>query len=182
MSFTHRTARRDDLPRIVAIYNATIPSRMVTADTQPVSVESRLGWFEQHAPAFRPLWVAEEAGSIAGWLSFSSFYGRPAYNKTVELSIYVDEPYRQRGLGAYLMTQALREAPTLLINTLLGFIFGHNLPSLALFESFGFARWGQLPRVAVLDGVERDLIIVGRRTQDDAVRSAVESTSRGMPL
>jgi phosphinothricin acetyltransferase len=49
------------------------------------------------------------------------------------------------------------------IHTLLGYIFGHNEPSLRLFESEGFVRWAHLPRVAVLDGVERDLVIVGRR-------------------
>ena len=49
------------------------------------------------------------------------------------------------------------------IKALLGFIFGHNAPSLALFERHGFVRWGDLPRVAVLDGIERDLVIVGRR-------------------
>ena len=57
----------------------------------------------------------------------------------------------------------MAEAPSLHIDTLLGFIFGHNAPSLALFERHGFARWGVLPRVAVLDGLERDLVIVGRR-------------------
>jgi L-amino acid N-acyltransferase YncA len=45
----------------------------------------------------------------------------------------------------------------------LGFIFGHNAPSLGLFARFGFSRWGELPGVAAPDGVERDLIIVGRR-------------------
>jgi phosphinothricin acetyltransferase len=49
-----RIARRDDLPRVVEIYNATIPSREVTADTQPVSVESRVPWFEAHQPDSRP--------------------------------------------------------------------------------------------------------------------------------
>jgi L-amino acid N-acyltransferase YncA len=43
--------------------------------------------------------------------------------------------------------------------------FGHNEPSLALFESFGFQRWELLPRVAALGGVERDLVIVGRRLE-----------------
>ena len=47
--------------------------------------------------------------------------------------------------------------------TLIGFIFGHNEPSLALFERFGFSRWGELPRVTILDGVERDVVIVGLR-------------------
>lgn len=49
------------------------------------------------------------------------------------------------------------------INTLLGFVFGHNEPSLALLRKFGFEVWGHLPKVAVLDGVERDLVISGRR-------------------
>ena len=163
MSFTHRLATREDLAQIVAIYNATIPSRQVTADTEPVSVESRIKWFEDHSPGFRPLWVVEIEGSIAAWLSFSAFYGRPAYNKTAELSLYVHASFRNRGLGSYLLTQALAQAPAIKVDTLLGFIFGHNDPSLRMFEKFGFAKWGELPQVASLDGVERDLVIVGRR-------------------
>ena len=163
MPITHRPATRNDLAQIVEIYNSTIPTRMVTADTEPVSVESRVSWFEEHTPAFRPLWVVEVEGQIAAWLSFSSFYRRPAYNKTAELSAYVHQLFRRRGLGSYLLTQALAQAPALTVDTLLGFIFGHNQPSLALFRRFGFSRWGELPKVAVLDGIERDLIIVGRR-------------------
>lgn len=161
----HRIARPEDLAQIVAIYNATVASRMVTADTQPVSVDSRVRWFDEHHPAARPLWVVEREGKIAAWLSFSSFYGRPAYHRTAELSIYVHESFRQQGLGSYLLTEAIKMAPALDVDTLLGFIFGHNLPSLTLFENFGFSRWGTLPRVAVLDDVERDLVIVGRRAQ-----------------
>jgi phosphinothricin acetyltransferase len=163
MAFAHRIARREDLPQIVAIYNATIPSRLVTADLEPVSVASRMRLFEEHSPDFRPLWVVEAEGLVAGWLSFSSFYGRPAYNKTAELSVYVDADFRKRGIASYLLVQAFAQAPGLGIDTLLGFIFAHNLTSLALFEKFGFARWGELPKVALLDGVERDLVILGRR-------------------
>ena len=163
MSFTHRLAARDDLAQIVAIYNATIPSRQVTADTEPVTVESRIKWFEDHDPRFRPLWVVEIEGAIAAWLSFSAFYGRPAYSRTAELSVYVHASFRNRGLGSYLLAQAIAHAPSIKLDTLLGFIFGHNEPSLRLFEKFGFAKWGELPRVASLDGVERDLVIVGRR-------------------
>jgi phosphinothricin acetyltransferase len=160
---THRIARRGDLPEIVGIYNSTVPSRLVTADTEPVSVESRVRWFEEHRADRRPLWVAEGDGRILGWLSFSSFYGRPAYDRTAEISVYVRETARKRGVATYLLTEALARAPSLGLDTLLGFIFGHNLASLALFGKFGFREWGKLPRVAVLDGVERDLVIVGRR-------------------
>jgi L-amino acid N-acyltransferase YncA len=107
--------------------------------------------------------VVEQAGHIAAWLSFSSFYGRPAYAKTAELSVYVHDAFRRHGIASYLLEQALRQAPALKVDTLLGFIFGHNQPSLTLFTKFGFARWGELPGVAALDGVERDLVIVGRR-------------------
>ena len=86
----YRIARFEDLPRIVAIYNATIPSRMVTADLEPVSVESRVPWFEQHDPDTRPLWVVARDGDVVAWLSFSSFYGRPAYARTAEISVYID--------------------------------------------------------------------------------------------
>lgn len=163
MSFHHRPATRADLTQIVEIYNATVASRQVTADTEPVSLESRVGWFDDHQPGSRPLWAVEIDGRIAAWLSFSSFYGRPAYARTAELSLYVHGAFRRRGLGSYLLQQALAHAPSIKVDTLLGFIFAHNEPSLRLFEEFGFARWGELPKVAVLDGIERDLIIVGRR-------------------
>jgi phosphinothricin acetyltransferase len=170
MNVIRRDATLDDLPAIVAIYNSTIASRQVTADLEPVSVESRIAWFHAHDPRTRPLWVfesdARETGAgkrVIAWLSFSDFYGRPAYARTVEISIYLDERARGQGLGTRLLKEALAAAPGLGVDTALGFIFGHNTPSLALFRRFGFEDWARLPRVAVLDGVERDLIIVGRR-------------------
>jgi phosphinothricin acetyltransferase len=158
-----RDATIDDLPAIVAIYNTTVPTRMVTADLEPVSVASRQGWFEEHSPGHRPLWVAQDDDQVVGWLSFSSFYGRPAYHKTCEVSVYLAPEHRRRGLGTQLLQRCIGHAPRIGVATLLGFILGHNDPSLRLFEKMGFSRWGHLPRVAVLDGVERDLVIVGRR-------------------
>jgi L-amino acid N-acyltransferase YncA len=160
---TIRDATGADLETIVRIYNAAIPGRMATADTEPVSVESRRVWFSEHDRARRPLWVAVTDDSISGWLSFQSFYGRPAYHATAELSVYVAANRQREGIGRALLARAIDQAPHLGLKTLLGFIFGHNLPSLRLFERFAFQRWALLPRVAVLDGVERDLVIVGRR-------------------
>lgn len=161
--WTLRDAAAEDLPAIVAIYNSTVAGRMVTADTEEVSVESRVAWFHEHTAAARPLWVLERDGVIGGWLSFQSFYGRPAYQATAEVSIYLADVMRGQGMGRQLLQHALDRCPSLEIKTLLGFIFGHNQPSLRLFETFGFEKWAHLPRVAELDGVERDLIIVGKR-------------------
>ncbi|MES2298345.1 MAG: N-acetyltransferase family protein [Pseudomonadota bacterium] len=167
--FVHRIAKHDDLPAIVAIYNSTIASREVTADTEPVSVASRAAWFAEHTPARRPLWVIHarddhsDQPEVLGWLSFSNFYGRPAYAGTAEVSIYIAEAWRGRGIGRYSLGQAVQFAPQIGVHTLLGFIFGHNLASLELFAGFGFETWAKLPRVANLDGVERDLIILGKR-------------------
>ncbi|GLX70078.1 GNAT family N-acetyltransferase [Paenibacillus glycanilyticus] len=161
--FTIRDAGVEDLPRIVEIYNSTIASRQVTADLEPVSVESRMRWYDEHSPDFRPLWVLEDQGEMIAWLSFQSFYGRPAYNATAEISIYIDQEQRSRGIGSWLIQKALEASPGLGIRTLLGFVFGHNEPSLALLRKFGFEEWANLPKVAELDGVERDLIIVGRK-------------------
>jgi len=157
-----RIALESDLPRIVEIYNAAIPGRLATADTDPVTVEARRSWFLAHTGRC-PLWVWEEEAKIAAWLSLSPFYGRPAYDATQEVSVYVDPDARGRGLASRLLEHALSAAPGLGVTTFLGFIFSHNVPSLALFRKHGFVSWGELPEVAVLDGTLRSLSILGRR-------------------
>jgi hypothetical protein len=84
-----RDATIEDLPNIVDIYNAAIPGRMATADVEPVAIDSRRAWFAEHSPAKRPLWILVDGGEIHAWLSFLSFYGRPAYHATAEISVYV---------------------------------------------------------------------------------------------
>lgn len=172
-----RNAELTDLPAIVTIYNASIGDRMATADTEPVSINSRMAWFHDHSPSQRPLWVVEidaamgagrTTAGIAGWLGFQSFYGRPAYHATAEISIYIAPEYQRRGLAKKLLNQAINHSPQLGLNTLLGFIFAHNQPSLLLFASCGFHTWGHLPKVAELDCIERDLIIMGRKINQNS--------------
>ena len=163
-NLSYRDANISDLPRIVEIYNTTIVSRMVTADTEPVSIESKQKWFNDHSPSKRPLWIIEDdTKNIIGWVSFQSFYGRPAYDATVEISIYLDTDQRGKGFGKQVLRYCIEKAPDLGIKTLLGFIFSHNEPSLKLFRHFGFEDWATLPKIALLDGQERGLQILGKR-------------------
>lgn len=161
-----RNALPTDLPKIVDIYNSTIESRMVTADTELVSVASKEEWFKEHSPDKYPLLIVEDENkNTIGWISFGPFSERPGYNATAEISIYLDASQRGRGYGKQVLQYCIEYAPTLNIKTLLGFIFAHNIPSLQLFLQMGFEEWGHLKNIANLDGVERSTKILGKRLE-----------------
>ena len=160
-----RNAVSTDLTSIVDIYNQSIPARTATADTEPIAIADRFDWYQNHSD-HRPLWTAEERSRILGWLSFRDFYGRPAYQSTAEISIYVATEYQGQGVGSKLLAKAIAQAPQLQLTTLLAFIFAHNQPSLKLFNNQGFQQWGYLPDVAQLDDIERSLIILGRKVNN----------------
>lgn len=161
MKIVFNKAQKEDLAAIVAIYNETIASRMVTADLEPVSVKSRQQWFEEHDESY-PFWVMKDADKIAGWIGLEPFYGRPAYAKTAEISIYIAGSYRQQGLGQQALDFVFIQLEALELENLVAFIFGHNQPSLKLFAKNHFEHWGHLPKVALMDGKQRDLEIFGR--------------------
>ncbi|NUZ10602.1 N-acetyltransferase family protein [Pseudoalteromonas sp. McH1-7] len=156
-----RLANSQDLSVIVDIYNETIPSRQVTADTELVSIAQKQDWFDAHTKC-RPIYVVELDNIVVAWLSFSNFYGRPAYAGTAEISIYLAKSAQGKGLGSQLMMFAEAQAPKLNITTLLGFIFSHNAPSIRLFEKHGFQKWGELPHIAEMDRTQYSLTILGK--------------------
>ena len=157
-----RHATKSDLPAVVAIYNASIPGRMSTADLEPVTVAEREEWFRAFDPQSRPLWIFESEGKPVGWLGLRSFYGRPAYHRTVESAVFVAPEHQREGVARKLLSHALEECPRLGISNVLAFVLAHNMPSVTLFEAHGFGRWGLLPRVCEMDGLERDVLILGR--------------------
>jgi len=159
-----RDAVEADWPAIIDIYNSTIACRTVTADLEPVTLESRRYWFKNHHPERHPLWVMDYEGEVAGWLGFQPFYsGRPAYDITAELSIYVSPAYRRKGIGQKFLQTAIASSPNLGIKNLVGLILATNKPSLRLFEQFDFEQWGYLPEVAEFETIPCDLVIVGRK-------------------
>jgi phosphinothricin acetyltransferase len=151
-----------DLPKIVDIYNSTVPTRLATADIEPVSVESRRAWFNNHVPGKRPIMVERIDGEVAAWVSFEPFYGRPAYDRTAEISIYIAPEYRRQGLGKRLLKESLAMTPELGIRSVVAYIFSHNEGSMRLFRSFGFETWGELPDIAEMDGNQYSLSILGK--------------------
>ncbi len=158
-----RHATPADLPAIVAIYNATIPTRTSTADLTPVTVAQRRAWLARHDPARRPCWVLEDdGGTVVGWFSLEDYKDRAAYSITAEVSVYVDAGQRRGGHGRALLEHAIEQAPGLALERLIAVVFAHNEASIALFAGAGFERWGLLPGVTRLDGRAADILILGR--------------------
>lgn len=159
-----RLATKDDLPRIVEIYNQAVAVGGATGDLSPVTVESKAAWFGEHAPDTHPIWVAEDDGVVVGWCSLSPYRtGRMAFRFTAEISYYVDEGQRGKGLGTQLIKHALDQCPSLGLKSLFGLILEVNVGSVRILERFGFEKWGHMPAVADINGRECGHVIYGRR-------------------
>ncbi len=171
MSYTYRDATETDLPRIVEIYNFAVATRTCSCDLEPTTVEARRPVFLEHTPNHRPLWVAEDSSNLSqgaiGYLGFFHFMNeRPGYFITADLAIYLHPNYHGRGLGTFLLQRAIERSKSLGIETLTATIFASNDVSIALFRKMGFEQWSFMPRVARLEGVEKDLVLVGRRLHE----------------
>jgi phosphinothricin acetyltransferase len=165
-----RHATEADLPVIVDIYNQSIPAGWSTADTNPIQVEDRVEWFRRFVPDRRPIWVAEKDGIVVAWVSLSSFYyGRPAYDATAEISIYIATAYHRCGIGRLLKQWVIEQCPKLGISTLLSMHFDHNQATRRINESLGFELCGHLKEIAVVQGQKRGLVIWALRISPQAV-------------
>ena len=155
-----RIATEADLPAIVDIYNQSIPAGWSTADTKPITVDERMEWFRKFEPHRRPIWVAEADGQVVAVTYLSSFYGgRPAYDATAEISIYIATASQRRGIGRFLKEYVIAQCPRLGVTTLLSMHFDHNQATPRINESLGFERCGHLQEIAVVQGEKRGLMI-----------------------
>jgi phosphinothricin acetyltransferase len=149
-----RLARRSDLPALVEIYNQAVAAQ-ATADLDPVTVRGRESWFRSHDPDRYPILVADSGERVCGWVSLSDYRsGRRAVRHTAEVSYYVHEAHRRKGVATRLVQEALRRTADLGIRIVFAILLEDNAASVALLERLGFERWGRLPRVAEFDGRE----------------------------
>ena len=159
-----RVAYEHDLSQIVEIYNQAVTQSGATADLAPVNVELRLGWFTDHNPDAYPIWVAEQSECILGWCSLSAYRpGRMALRHTAEISYYVHEDHRRKGVASALIQHAIGQCPVLKIKNLFSLLLDVNVPSIRILEKFGFVKWGHMPDVAEFDGRTCGHLIYGRQ-------------------
>jgi len=161
-----RVANIEDLPQIVNIYNDAISDGISTADSDKVTIESKVDWFMSHDKQNRPILVKEYRGKIIAWLSFQPFYPALAYLNSARINIYIDRNFRGQKLGQRFLKEALIKAKEYGIKNLLALIFADNIASLKLFKKFDFKEWGRFPKFAEIHGTEKDLIILGLRLDE----------------
>lgn len=141
-----RAALESDLVEILDIYNHAVLNTTATFDLVPRTLEKQQAWFAEHAPPY-PAIVWAEDGRVLGWGSISRWHTRPAYRFAGEVSVYVREDARGRGVGFALLLELVRLAAGSGLHTLVGQITEENVASLALAEKAGFRRVGLLEEV-----------------------------------
>jgi len=143
---TIRPAKLEDLNGITQIYNEAVQKTVATFDTEPKTIEEQKGWFENHGPK-HPILVAESDGVISGWASLSKWSDRLAYADTGEISLYVKEEFRSRGIGRKLLEAVVAEGERVGLHTIIARIAGGNRVSIHLHESLGFEHIGIMREV-----------------------------------
>ncbi|PLR94691.1 GNAT family N-acetyltransferase [Bacillus sp. T33-2] len=141
-----RDAVIHDLPAMLDIYNDAIRNTTATFDLEEQSLEQRELWFRKYGGKY-PLIVAEAEGEVAGYCSLSPFRDKEAYARTTELSVYISEHHRGKGIGASLMKEILHRAAQLQYHTIIGGITDGNEASVRLHEKFGFEFIGRFKQV-----------------------------------
>ena len=155
MNFKIRLAAESDLAAITDIYNQAIALRSATADVSPVSIANRESWLKAHSADKYPVFVADSDGSAIGYCSLSAYRpGRMALRYTAEISYYIHEDVRGRGIATGLIQHAIDACPRLELKTLFAILLDINSDSARILEKFDFQKWGHLPRVADFDGKE----------------------------
>jgi L-amino acid N-acyltransferase YncA len=153
LKFTH-------WPDVRRIYLEGIATGHATFETEAPDWPK---WDSEHLPHSRL--IATVAESIAGWAALSPVSRRSAYAGVAEVSVYVAAEHRGRGIGKALLRELISEAEQNGIWTLQANIFPENKSSIALHRACGFREVGRRKKIAQLNGVWRDTVLLERRSK-----------------
>ncbi|MFC4636754.1 GNAT family N-acetyltransferase [Deinococcus hohokamensis] len=169
MPVTVRPATRADVPAILEIYNEAVEHTTASYDLAPVSLDSRLVWFDHKKADGWPVLVAEDgAGQVAGWATFGPYRDKAGYNATVEHSVYVRAGGRGAGVGRTLMGPLIQEARQRKLHIMLGVVDADNAGSIRFHEGFGFEVTGRLPQVGRKFGRWLDAVFLVLQLEPEA--------------
>jgi L-amino acid N-acyltransferase YncA len=155
-----RALTEADWVDVAAIYEEGIRGRMATFETGAPSWEA---WAAAHLDDHRL--VFEEDGAVMGWAALAPYSSRPCYAGVAEVSVYVAEQARGRGVGRALLGQLVEKSEAAGVWTLQAGVFPENRASLALHRACGFRTVGIRERIGKLDGAWRDVVLLERRSE-----------------
>ena len=144
--FTIKRATRQDLEAITEIYNQAILNTVATFDTEIKTAEGQQDWFEQHGDR-HPILIAEQDGVLVGWASLSEWSDRCAYSDTAEVSLFVEESHRGKGIGRKLSEAIIKAGRDAGLHTIIARITEGNATSIHIAESQGFKHIGIMREV-----------------------------------
>jgi len=174
-TLSERPCCPEDLPADVTTRAMTDADLAVVRDIYAEGVATRNATFETEVPTAKALvakwladhrWVAELDGRVVGWTAISPVSSRPCYAGVGETSVYVAATARRRGVGKALLWRQVNEADEGGLWTLQTAIFPENRASIALHHSAGYETLAVRSRIAQLDGVWRDTVLLERRRPD----------------
>lgn len=165
MQYTIANMDPDDWEYVCAIYLEGIAGGHSTFEHETPDWQN---WNTTHLP--NPRLVAKTGKNVLGWSALSPVSSRPVYSGVTEVSLYIAEKYRRRGIGSTLLTALIDASEQAGIWTLQGGIFPENIASLVLFRKHGFREVGRREKLGKmshgeLSGKWRDVILVERRSK-----------------
>ena len=159
MSLVIRGMNDSDREAVRAIYLEGIATGLATFETEAPAWGH---WDRSHLPAPRIVAVAQ--GRVVGWGALSPVSGRAVYAGVAEVSVYVGSESRGGGIGKALLQDLIKQSEAQGIWTLQASIFPENSASISLHESCGFRKVGTRERIAKLNGIWRDTVLLERRS------------------
>ena len=155
-----RTMTKQDSLRVLEIYKMGLETRMATFET---IVPSWTVWDLKHLSHSRLVYIDND--KILGWSALSPVSTRLTYIGVAEISIYVDTDNLGKGIGSMLMEKMIESSEQNNVWTLFSSVFPENTSTLKLHEKFGFRIIGRRDRIAQLDGIWRDTILLELRSK-----------------
>ena len=141
------------------IYLEGIATAQATFETKAPGWEQ---WSESHLPFARL--VLEVENEVKGWAALSRVSARQVYSGVAEVSVYIGSSSRGKGFGGALLDALIKEAENNAIWTLQAGIFRENESSIRLHQRCGFRMVGYRERIAQLNGVWHDTVLLERRS------------------
>ena len=153
--------KADDWAGVRSIYLEGIATGVATFETGAPAWEK---WDAGHLQKMRL--VARDVNDvILGWAAVSPVSDRCVYGGVAEVSVYVGEGGRGRGVGRVLLQALIEASERNGIWTLQAGVFPENAASIKLHLRCGFREVGRRERIGKLNGIWRDTLLLERRSE-----------------